>query len=76
MKVYILATVLAVLIIATFYILIVYGIKRKAKKMTDMELVNAQIKEWDAGWFHRLKYEIYSKESKSRPRIILPSDID
>ncbi len=80
MEIYILATVLAVLIIAAFCVLIVHGIRcyfvRKAKKMTQMELVDAQIKEWEAGWFHKLKYEIYSKEFKSRPRIIPYSDID
>lgn len=44
--------------------------------MTDMELVKAQIKEWEEGWFHKLKYEIYVKEFESRPRIIPPSHID
>ena len=80
MKIYIFAAVWAVFIIAVFYVLIVWCIKyyfiRKAKKMTDMELVKSQIKEWEEGWFHKLKYEIYVKEFESRPRIIPPSHID
>ena len=80
MKIYILVAVWAVFIIAVFYALIVCCIKcyftRKAKKMTDKELVKAQIKEWEEGWFHKLKYEIYVKEFERRPRIIPPSHID
>ncbi len=80
MKIYILVTVLAILIIAVFCVLIVYGVKcyfvQKAKKMTNMELVKAQIKEWGPGWFHKLKYEIYSEEFESRPGVTPFSDVD
>lgn len=80
MKIYFSIAVWAVLIIVVFCVLIVFCIKcyfiHKAKKMTNMELANAQIKEWKSGWFHKLKYEIYCKELKSRPRVIPPSDVD
>lgn len=80
MKIYIVVTVLAVLIIIVVRALIICCIKfyfvHKAKKMTDMELVEAQIKEWEPGWFHELKYEIYRKAFDGRPKVIPPSDID
>ena len=44
--------------------------------MTDMELIGAQVKEWEDGWFHNLKYEIYCKEFQNRPGFIPPSDVD
>ncbi len=80
MKIYIVVTVLAVLIIIVVRALIICCIKfyfvHKAKKMTNMELVKAQIKEWEPGWFHELKYEIYSEEFESRPRVTPFSDVD
>ncbi len=79
-SVVLLAVVLAILIIAAFRALIVCCIKyyfvHKAKKMTDMELIGAQVKEWEDGWFHNLKYEIYCKEFQNRPGFIPPSDAD
>lgn len=77
MKIYILVTVLIIVIMGAVIVSCVkYYFACKAKKMTDMELVRAQIKEWESGWLHKLKYKIYVKEFESRPRIIPPSHID
>lgn len=80
MKIYVAAIVWAVLIVVGVRLVIVHCIKcyftRKAKKMTDMELLRAQIKAWESGWFHKLKHKIYVKEFERRPRIIPPSHID
>ena len=69
-----------VVVMVIFYALIMLAIccyfMYKALKMTDMELIKAQIEELGEGWFHNLKYEIYHKEFERRPRIILPSDVD
>ena len=82
MKMFILLAVGAVLVVVMviFYALIMLAIccyfMYKALKMTDMELIKAQIEELEEGWFHNLKYEIYHKEFERRPRIILPPDVD
>ncbi len=64
MKMFILLAVGAVLVVVMviFYALIMLAIccyfMYKALKMTDMELIKAQIEELGEGWFHNLKYEI------------------
>ena len=80
MKIYLSVIVLAVLIIVVFGLLLLLCVKSyfvyKAKNMTDMDLIKAQIKEWKSGWFHELKYEIYDDEFKNRTKMIPPSHVD
>ncbi len=74
---WILITLWAIIAIASIVILIGYFIycrirayfAHKAKKMDYMELVMAQIDEFESGWFHELKYEVYRKELDRRHQI-------